>query len=40
MKIKLLGIIADNIDGKFKLTDENIDRLTDAYRELYKGMIR
>ena len=37
---KLLGIIADNIDGKFKLTDENIDRLTDAYRELYKGMIR
>ena len=35
---KFLSIIAENIDGKFELTDENIERLLDAYRELYKGM--
>ena len=35
---KFLSIIAENIDGKFKLTDDNIERLLDAYRDLYKGM--
>ncbi len=35
---KLLSVIADNIDGNFPMTDENIERLLDAYRELYKGM--
>ena len=35
---KLLEIVAENISGGFELTDENIERLLDAYRELYKGM--
>lgn len=35
---KFLSIITENIDGKFKLTDDNIERLLDAYRDLYKGM--
>lgn len=35
---KFLSIVSENIDGKFKLTDDNIERLLDAYRELYKGM--
>lgn len=35
---KLLRVIVDNIDGNFPLTDENIERLLDAYRDLYKGM--
>ncbi len=35
---KLLSVIADNIDGNFPLTDENIERLLDAYRDFYKGM--
>lgn len=35
---KFLSIVAENIDGKFKLTDDNIERLLDAYRDLYKGM--
>lgn len=35
---KFLSVIAENIDGKFELTDDNIERLLDAYRELYKGI--
>ncbi len=35
---KFLSIIAENIDGKFEMTEDNIERLLDAYRELYKGM--
>ena len=35
---KLLHIIAENMSGNFEMTDENIERLLDAYRELYKGM--
>ena len=34
---KFLEIIAENLSGEFELTDENIERLLDAYRELYKG---
>ena len=35
---KFLEIMAENLSGNFKLTDENIERLLDAYREMYKGM--
>ncbi len=35
---KILSIVAENIDGKFEMTDENIERLLDAYRDLYRGM--
>lgn len=35
---KFLSIIAENSSGSFELTDENIERLLDAYRELYKGI--
>ncbi len=35
---KFLGIMADNLSGNFELTDENIEKLLDAYRELYKGI--
>ena len=34
---KFLEIMAKNLSGEFELTDENIERLLDAYRELYKG---
>ena len=34
---KFLEILAENLSGEFELTDENIERLLDAYRELYKG---
>ena len=34
---KFLEIMAENLSGEFELTDENIERLLDAYRELYKG---
>ena len=37
---KFLSIIADNMDGNFELTDENIERLLDAYRDLYRGIRR
>ncbi len=33
-----LEIMAENLSGNFELTDENIERLLDAYREMYKGM--
>ena len=33
-----LEIMAENLDGNFELTDENIERLLDAYRELYRGI--
>ncbi len=33
-----LQIMADNLSGSFDLTDENIERLLDAYRELYRGV--
>ena len=33
-----LEIMAENLSGDFELTDENIERLLDAYRELYRGM--
>lgn len=35
---KFLEIMTENLSGTFKLTDENIERLLDSYRELYKGM--
>ena len=35
---RFLEIMAENLSGEFKLTDENIERLLDAYRELYQGM--
>lgn len=35
---KFLGIMAENLSGEFELTDENIERLLDAYRELYRGV--
>ena len=35
---KFLEIMAENLSGNFELTDENIERLLDAYREMYKGM--
>ena len=33
-----LTIMAENLAGEFELTDENIERLLDAYRAMYKGM--
>ena len=33
-----LEIMAENLSGNFELTDENIERLLDAYREMYRGM--
>lgn len=35
---KFLEIMAENLAGNFELTDENIERLLDAYRELYQGV--
>lgn len=35
---KLIGIVSENIRGKFEMTDENIKRLLDAYRDMYKGV--
>jgi len=35
---KFLEIMAENLSSNFELTDENIERLLDAYREMYKGM--
>ena len=35
---KFLEIMAENLSGNFELTDENIERLLDAYRDMYKGM--
>ena len=35
---KFLEIMAENLSGNFELTDENIERLLDAYREMYKGV--
>ena len=35
---KFLEIMAENLSGNFELTDENIERLLDAYREMYRGM--
>jgi len=35
---KLIGIAMENLDGKFEMTDENIERLLDAYRDMYKDM--
>lgn len=34
---KLLGIVAENIDGTFEMTDENIERLLDAYRDVFRA---
>lgn len=33
-----LEVMAENLSREFELTDENIERLLDAYRELYRGM--
>lgn len=33
---KLRNTLFDNSNGHFELTDENIERLLDAYRELFK----
>ena len=35
---KLLEIMVENLSGQFELTDENIERLLDAYREMYQGI--
>ena len=35
---RFLEIMAENLSGEFELTDENIERLLDAYREMYRGM--
>lgn len=35
---KFLEIMAENLSGNFELTDENIERLLDAYRKLYQGV--
>ena len=35
---KFLEIMAENLAGNFDLTDENIERLLDAYRDMYRGM--
>ena len=35
---QFLEIMAENLSGAFELTDENIERLLDSYRDLYKGM--
>ena len=35
---KFLEIMAENLSGDFELTDDNIERLLDAYRQLYKGI--
>ncbi|MBQ8410092.1 MAG: helix-turn-helix transcriptional regulator [Clostridia bacterium] len=35
---KFLEIMVENLSGNFELTDENIERLLDAYREMYKGV--
>ncbi len=35
---KFLKWIEDSMQGGFALTDDNIERLLDAYRELYRGM--
>ena len=35
---KILEIVLENLSGDFELTDENIERLLEAYRELYKEM--
>ena len=35
---KFLEIMAENLSGNFELTGENIERLLDAYREMYKGV--
>lgn len=37
---KFLSVIAENIDGNFEMTDDNIERLLDGYRELFKAMRR
>lgn len=35
---KFLEIMSENLLDEFELTDENIERLLDAYRELYRGI--
>jgi transcriptional regulator with XRE-family HTH domain len=35
---KFIEVMLANLEGKFELTDENIERLLDAYREMYRGM--
>ena len=35
---RFLEVMAENLSGEFDLTDENIERLLDAYRELYRGV--
>lgn len=37
---KLLKIMSENLSGEFELTEENVERLLDAYRELYLGMLK
>lgn len=37
---KLLNIVADSLTGTFELTDKNIDLMLDAYKDLYKGMLK
>ena len=35
---KFLEVMAENLSGNFELNDENIERLLDAYRQLYRGI--
>ncbi|MBQ7292215.1 MAG: helix-turn-helix domain-containing protein [Clostridia bacterium] len=35
---KFLEVMAENLSGSFELTDENIERLLEAYREMYRGI--
>ena len=35
---KILEIMVENLSGNFELSDENIERLLDAYREMYQGV--
>lgn len=37
---KLLEMIYENMDGKFSLTEETIDRLCAAYKDFYKGIMK
>ena len=35
---KFIEVMLENLEGEFELTDENIERLLDAYREMYRGI--
>ena len=35
---KFIEVMLENLEGEFELTDKNIERLLDAYREMYRGI--